>query len=104
MKKFAKIDASGIVEQVIVAEQDFIDTMSGNWIETSDVIRRRPAGIGYTYDEGNDVFVEPQPHPSWTLDENFDWQCPVPMPADGPWSYYWDEDKQEWVNYYKALL
>ena len=35
-KEFAKIDDNNIVEQVIVAEQDFIDTLAGTWIETSE--------------------------------------------------------------------
>jgi hypothetical protein len=40
------------------------------------------AGIGYTYDAVNDVFIAPQPYGSWTLDENFDWQPPTPMPVE----------------------
>lgn len=58
-------------------------------------IRKQYAGIGYTYDETADVFVAPQPFPSWNLDSNHDWQPPTPMP-DG--NYYWDEETQEWVE------
>ena len=29
------------------------------------------AGIGFTYDENDDVFYPPQPYPSWALDENW---------------------------------
>ena len=54
------------------------------------------AGIGYTYDEVNDVFVAPQPYPSWTLDENYDWQPPTPMPSTGG-PYRWSEEDLEWV-------
>ncbi len=35
MSHFAKIDDDNIVTQVIVAEQDFIDSIQGDWIQTS---------------------------------------------------------------------
>jgi hypothetical protein len=38
--------------------------------------------LAYTYDAVNDVFIAPQPYPSWSLDENFDWQPPTPMPTE----------------------
>lgn len=59
-------------------------------------IRKQYAGIGYTYDPTADVFVAPQPFPSWTLDNNHDWQPPTPKPLDGIW--YWNETDQEWVE------
>ena len=59
-------------------------------------IRKQYAGIGYTYDETNDVFIVPQPYPSWTLDANYDWQAPVPYPTDGG-VYVWNEETQKWV-------
>jgi hypothetical protein len=34
-------------------------------------IRKQYAGIGYTYDAVNDVFIAPQPYPSWALDNDF---------------------------------
>ena len=58
-------------------------------------IRKQYAGIGYFYDEINDVFIAPQPFPSWILDDNFDWQCSKPKP-EGKWD--WDENKQEWIS------
>lgn len=58
-------------------------------------IRKQYAGIGFFYDSDADVFVAPQPFPSWTLDANYDWQPPIPKPEG---SYYWDEENQEWVN------
>ena len=59
-------------------------------------IRGRYAGVGYTYLTDEDVFVAPQPYPSWTLDENHDWQPPTPMPTDGE-RYSWNEEELEWV-------
>ena len=56
--------------------------------------RGRFAGIGFTYDPVNDIFIAPQPYPSWTLDENFDWQPPVPRPTVG--FNIWDESNLSW--------
>lgn len=63
-------------------------------------IRVRYAGIGYTYDENLDVFIPPQPFPSWTLNTSTaDWEPPVPKPSnqseDG--FYRWDEDSLNWI-------
>ena len=59
--------------------------------------RKQYAGIGYTYDAVNDVFVAPQPFPSWTLDGNHDWQPPVPCPDDGK-RYAWFEPNRQWIE------
>ena len=100
MSHFAKINENGIVQEVIVAEQEFIDSLedSSLWIQTSynHNIRKQYAGLGYTYDKTNDVFITPQPFPSWSLDSNFDWQAPVSKPDDGK-SYTWNEDTKSWV-------
>jgi hypothetical protein len=58
--------------------------------------RKRYAGRGFTYDPVNDVFISPKPYPSWSLDENFDWQPPTPRPEEGRW--YWDEATLSWVE------
>lgn len=57
-------------------------------------IRGRYAGIGYTYDADADVFIAPQPYPSWTLDSNYDWQPPTPKPEG---NYFWNEKELVWV-------
>lgn len=58
------------------------------------------AGIGYTYRADIDAFVPPQPFPSWTLDSNFVWQPPTPIPTGGTFEkpYIWDESTQNWVQ------
>ena len=61
-------------------------------------IRKQYAGIGFTYDPVADVFIVPQPFPSWTLDKNHDWQPPIPYPNDGL-IYFWNEDNQDWEAY-----
>jgi len=121
MTYFAKI-TFGIVEDVIGADQDFIDTgLVGNpsaWVETSYntrggiyylpdtntpgsdqslALRANYAGIGYTYNQVNDVFYAPQPYPSWTISApTWEWQAPVPYPSTGG-PYTWDETTQTWV-------
>jgi len=61
-------------------------------------IRKQYAGIEFTYDPIADVFVAPQPFPSWTLDENHDWQPPTPMPVEEGKRYAWFEPNQQWIE------
>lgn len=58
-------------------------------------IRGRYAGIGFIYREDIDQFVAPQPYPSWSLDENYDWQPPTPRPTDLTKEYAWFEPNQQ---------
>ena len=101
MAHFAKIDTDNIVTQGIVAEQDFINSgLVGDsflWIQTSynNNFRKQYAGIGDTYDKTNDVFISPNPFPSWTLDSNQDWQPPTASPDDDKF-YNWNEETQTW--------
>lgn len=118
MAYFAEIDSDGIVLRVISISnadapdpapatseplgQEFIANvlgLSGTWKQTSynGNMRKQYAGPGYTYDSAADVFITPQPFPSWTLDANHDWQAPVPYPSDGG-RYRWDEDTLAWVE------
>ena len=58
--------------------------------------RKNYAGIGYVYDPERDAFYEPQPYPSWTLNEDkCVWEPPIPYPTDAPST--WDEATQSWV-------
>ena len=77
----------GIVANVIVADAQFIATQT----ELNYVLLSR-GGIGWTFDGTN--FIAPQPYPSWTLDNNYDWQPPTPKPVDGRW--VWDEETKTW--------
>ena len=61
-------------------------------------LRKNYAGIGYTYDQTRDVFIAPQPYPSWTLDEDTClWNPPTPYPEDGK-KYDWDEETTSWIE------
>lgn len=112
MAHFAKVE-DGIVTEVLVIEQDVIDTGAFGdpslWVQTSynthggvhpegRPLRKNYAGIGYTYDAERDAFIPPQPFPSWTLDEDTClWDAPVPYPDDGK-IYTWDEATLAWVE------
>jgi hypothetical protein len=111
MAHYAFLDENNIVTEVITGkdESELIEALTpeewyGNYrgqrcVRTSynHNIRKQYAGIGYTYNELGDVFVVPQPFPSWSLDANYDWQAPIDYPADGK-QYLWDEDEQDWVE------
>lgn len=113
MAHYALVNAIGIVEQVIVAEQDVIDSgLFGNpssWVQTSynthggqhpegRPLRKNYAGIGFTYDATRDAFIPPKPFASWLLNEDTClWDAPVAMPTDGK-RYTWDEETTSWVE------
>ena len=104
MSHFAKIDSNNIVENVIVAEKDCINSgVVGDeflWVQTSynGNFRKNYAGVGYTYDTARDAFIPPQPYNSWLLNEDTcQWDSPVPYPTDDL-MYSWDEDTTSWVE------
>ena len=110
MAHYAFLDENNVVTEVIVGidETELIEGLDPEtWYSNfrnqtckrtsyNNNIRKQYAGIGYTYDADNDVFIAPQPFASWSLDENFDWQPPTPRPTEGRW--YWNEAEQVWVD------
>ena len=122
---FAKLDSNNNVTAVhIVAHDDCLDSdgsaseavginFLNNLYGTSDTYkqtwkerksgsqerlhRKKYAGVGMIYKPDIDAFIKQQPYPSWTLDNNGDWQAPSAMPNDGKY-YSWDEDNQTWVS------
>jgi len=110
MAHYAFLDNNNIVTEVITGI-DETQTIEGLDTETwygnfrnqtckrtsyNNNIRKQYAGIGYKYDTNADVFIAPQPYPSWLLDNNFDWQAPTLKPIEGRW--YWDESTLNWVE------
>ena len=118
MANFAQLDESYIVTEVVVVNNEtinnlpfpesepagvaFLQSLFGSttvWKQTSynANFRKNYAGIGYTYDPVLDVFIAPQPYPSWVLNTTTcQWQAPVPYPDDGK-TYIWDEATLSWV-------
>jgi hypothetical protein len=120
MAHFAQIDDNNMVIQVLVIEQEVINTgLFGDpskWIQTSYntrsgvhygadglpdggvALRKNYAGYGYTYDSVRDAFIPPKPYPSWVIDESTcNWQAPVAQPPQQEGMYYsWNEENQVW--------
>tara|TARA_R100000664_G_scaffold2324_1_gene5893 strand:- start:445 stop:813 length:369 start_codon:yes stop_codon:yes gene_type:complete len=118
MSHFAKV-RNNIVEAVIVADQNFIDSLPSEsgvtWVQTSYntrggvhyapnsntadggvALRKNYAGIGDTYDSVRDAFYAPKPYPSWILNEtSCFWEAPVAHPNDGK-LYHWNESNLAW--------
>ncbi len=73
---FAQLDENNIVTQVIVADQLFVDSIGGTWVETFMDSDKKYAGIGDTYDATRDAFISPKCHDEATLDEaTCQWNC-----------------------------
>ena len=118
-------DSHQIVQRVVVVAND-IETAAGSlgendmhvdgenwcinffkggiWKQTSynHNFRKQYAGIGMIYDPVKDKFLTQQPHASWSLDDNDDWQAPIAFPsitddgqAEPEWRYIisWSDDK-----------
>jgi hypothetical protein len=111
MAHYAKV-LDGKVINVIVADEDFINTFvdntPGEWVQTSyntwggqhlaggTPLRKNFAGVGFTYDSVKDAFIPPQPFASWILNNTTClWEAPVDHPDDGE-VYLWNEEDQTW--------
>lgn len=110
MAHYAFLDENNIVTEVITGrnEDEVVDGVS-DWetyygefrgqrcVRTSynSNIRKQYAGVGYSYDELADVFICPNPFPSWTLNSDHNWEAPTPRPEDEN-MYIWDEENLAW--------
>lgn len=115
MSHFAKVE-NGVVTQVIVIEQDVLNTGfwgdPSMWVQTSyntyggehklggTPLRKNYAGIGYTYDQERDAFYAPKPFIGWILNEQTCvWEPPIPRPTEGDGVtvfYTWNETHLRW--------
>ena len=126
MAHFAELNSSNEVLQVIVISNEDVDANGGDessqaetfvasivpygtggvaWKQTSfnNNFRKQYAGIGYSYDSSKDMFILPQPYPSWSLDSNGDWKAPVTYPSVseiGSLTVFptWDEPNLRWLG------
>lgn len=72
------------------------NTIANTHTDSGTPFRGNYAGIGYSYDETNDVFIAPKPFESWTLDQNsWSWTAPVSYPDDDN-NYIWNESTESW--------
>ena len=70
--------------------------------DQSNAFRGNYAGVGYTWDEDNSIFIGKQPFASWTKNTTTaNWDSPITYPSvetylddsssTQPWGIYWDE-------------
>jgi hypothetical protein len=111
MAHYAFLDENNIVTEVIVGidETELIEgldpeTWYGNFrnqickrTSYNGNIRGKYAGLGDSYNDEEDIFIAPQPYPSWTRNGSY-WEAPTPMPTDEK-SYVWDEENLVWKEY-----
>ena len=108
MAHYAFLDENNIVTEVItgINETELIEgldpeTWYGNFrgqnckrTSYNNNIRGTYAGVGFSYNEEEDIFIAPQPYLSWIRNGSF-WEAPIPMPTDGK-MYTWNEDEISW--------
>jgi len=108
MAHYAFLDENNIVTEVIVGvdETELIEGLSPEvWysnfrnqrcVRTSynSKIRGKYAGIGDTYSEEEDIFIAPQPFPSWIRSDGY-WKPPVPRPESANFQK-WNEATLSW--------
>ena len=109
MAHYAFLDENNIVTEVIPGRNEWeeVDGIT-DWEQAySEVrgqvckrtsyngnIRGTYAGVGYSYNEEEDIFVVPQPYTSWTRNGSF-WEPPTPYPTDDL-MYEWNEADLNW--------
>lgn len=109
MAHYAFLDENNIVTEVITGrhEYEIVDGIS-DWEKHYGDFRRQIckrtsynsnirgtyAGIGFSYNEAEDIFIAPQPYPSWIRVGSF-WEAPTPYPTDGL-MYQWVESDLNW--------
>jgi hypothetical protein len=119
MAHWAELDSENTVVRVVVGDNNdpagdegyswLIKNLGGRWVQTSynNNFRKNFAGVGFKYDEALDAFIPLQPYPSWTLNSECRWVCPVAMPSDavqinqdgsttGTTFYVWNEEIVNW--------
>lgn len=93
--------------QYCIDNYPMIDSSSGAWLQCSynGRIRGRYPGYGYTYSFEEDIFIEPQPFPSWVRSGSI-WIPPINYPESSApgWpeesnaGWRWDESSLSWVG------
>jgi hypothetical protein len=120
MAHWAELDENNIVLRVLVGDNNdpagdegyqwLIDNLGGTWLKTSyntinnkhtlgeTPFRGNFAGIGSIYIPEKDIFIQPNPHNGWVIDDAIaDWVPPFPKPDSGAW--VWDDATANWVEY-----
>lgn len=110
MAHYAFLDQNNIVTEVIAGrdEWEVVDGIT-DWEQAYGEIRNQVckrtsynsnirgtyAGIGYSYNADEDIFIAPKPYPSWIREGSF-WNPPTPKPEGFVWR--WDESTLSWIE------
>ena len=109
MAHYAFLNENNIVTEVITGrneweEVDGITDWEAHYAEIRGQVCKRTsynsnirgtyAGIGFSYNVEEDIFVIPQPFPSWTRNGSF-WEAPIPYPNNNK-IYVWNESNINW--------
>jgi hypothetical protein len=113
MAHWAEIDNNNLVIRVVVGDNNdpagdegyqwLLDNLGGTWIKTSynSKIRGTFASPGFAYNSTENIFITPQPYPSWIRQGSF-WNAPVAYPDDNK-NYSWNEETLTWELYETPL-
>jgi hypothetical protein len=88
---YAVIENNKVVNIIVAESLDIAEAVTGKQCvvcEDDDT-----PDIGCDYDGFK--FIKKQPHPSWILNSEKEWEAPIPMPTDGQ-PYYWVEENLNW--------
>lgn len=91
MNNYALIKDDKVVNVIIAESIQIAEEVSA--LECVEISEDNIPWIGFL--RKNDNWVKPAPFPSWQLDENFDWQPPIPMPETGG-LWIWNEELGDW--------
>lgn len=95
--KIAIINSEGTVENIIVAEKEYMARLGEIYpdkkvVEYTEQKQSETAGKGFYYNEQEKYFV---PYKSWTIDESGKYRSKHPYPQDGK-DYIWNEKLEQW--------
>lgn len=97
MINYAKIDLDNVVENIVVADDNSINLLSGTYVKITNETGN--ATIGGTWNQEIGKFLSVKPFPSWILDENsYQWVAPEVKPGE---NYIWNEVDTSWVELIK---
>lgn len=94
MKTYAFINGENVLN-IVHAEVQPEPTDLGIFVEYNENTNHAVIGGRYVVEENK--FIDPQPYPSWTLNNNtYKWEAPSVKPEEG--YYRWDEPQLSWIE------
>ena len=71
------------------------ENIGGTWVFAYNETGTKVVGCGWDYHAETGGFSGVKEFGSWILNENYEWEPPVPKPEVGDWG--WDEGSLSWV-------